>query len=321
MEYTRLGNSGLKVSRVGLGSWLTYGNATREEAAVECVDLALDLGVNLIDTADVYAKGKAEEFLGRALKGKRRENLVVATKVFGTMSDDVNDRGLSRKHVMQSCEASLRRLQTDYLDLYQCHRHDPETPMHEVVRAMDDLIRQGKVLYWGVSAWEPAEIREAVETAKELNAPPPISNQPAYNMLDRSIEAETIPVCDELGLGQIVYSPLCQGLLTGKYQQGKIPAGSRLANDSINKFMKRRLTDENFARVDALGEVAAELRVPLATLALAWCIRSQSVPAVIMGATRTRQVRENCAAATLELSADVQKAIETILTPAEEPVA
>jgi voltage-dependent potassium channel beta subunit len=314
MKYTRLGASGLKVSRVALGSWLTYGNSVEEKAARECVHLARDLGVNLFDTADVYAKGAAEEFLGRALEGFPRHELVVATKVYGTMSDDVNDRGLSRKHVMESCAASLRRLKTDYVDLYQCHRYDPETPLEEVVRAMSDLITQGKVLYWGVSEWAPGQLRDACDVSDRLGAPRPISNQPLYNMLERGIEDEVIPTCEELGLGQVVFSPLCQGVLTGKYQGGRIPAGSRLSNDAINKFMKRRLTEANFARIDALGEVAGELKVPLATLALAWCLRRENVASVIMGATTPRQVRENCAAADLVLEEGVTERIEAILS-------
>jgi voltage-dependent potassium channel beta subunit len=319
MKYARLGASGLNVSRVALGSWLTYGNAVEEAAARDCVRLAFDLGVNLFDTADVYAKGAAEEFLGRALADYRRAELVIATKVFGTMSDDVNDRGLSRKHIMESCAASLKRLQTDYIDLYQCHRHDPDTPIEEVVRAMDDLIHQGKILYWGVSEWSAAQIREVCDVTDRFRIPRPISNQPLYNMLERTVEEAVIPVSEELGLGQICFSPLCQGVLTGKYQDGEVPAGSRLSNDAINKFMKRRLTDENFERIGRLGEVAKELGVPMATLALAWCLRKQNVSAVIMGATKTRQIRENTAASELELSEDVLERIEAIIGPA--PVA
>jgi voltage-dependent potassium channel beta subunit len=315
MKYARLGASGLKVSRVALGSWLTYGNAVEETAARGCVRLAFDLGVNLFDTADVYAKGAAEEFLGGALADYRRAELVIATKVFGTMSDDVNDKGLSRKHIMESCAASLTRLRTDYIDLYQCHRHDPDTPLEEVVRAMDDLIHQGKILYWGVSEWSAEQIREVCDVADRFRIPRPISNQPLYNMLERTVEQNVIPASEELGLGQIVFSPLCQGVLTGKYQGGKIPAGSRLSNDAINKFMKRRLTDENFERIGKLGEIATELAVPMATLALAWCLRKQNVSAVIMGATHTRQIRENCAASDLELSEDVLERIEAILEP------
>lgn len=317
MEYQKLGRSGLKVSRVSLGSWLTYGNATEEGAARECVKLAFDSGINFFDTADIYAKGAAEEFLGDALKQFRRADLVIGTKVFATMSDDVNDRGLSRKHVMESCAASLVRLQTDTIDLYQCHRYDPDTPLEETVRAMGDLIRQGKVIYWGVSEWEPDQIRQACEIADGLHAPRPISNQPLYNMFERKIEAEVIPTCEELGLGQVVFSPLAQGLLTGKYQGGKVPSGSRLANDKTNKFMRRRLNEDSFARVDRLLEVAKGLGIPLAALALAWCLRQANVASVIMGATKQRQVRENVAAAEVALSAETLAELDGILGAVE----
>jgi voltage-dependent potassium channel beta subunit len=322
MEYRRLGASGVKVSVVGLGSWLTYGNAVEEQAARDCVRVALDAGVNFIDTADVYAKGEAEAFLGSALEGVRRADIVLATKVFGAMSDGVNDRGLSRKHIMESCEASLRRLKTDYIDLYQCHRHDPDVPLPEVVRAMDDLTRQGKILYWGTSEWSAEQLREATLVADRLLAPPPVSNQPLYNLLERKIEAEVVPACKELGIGQVVFSPLAQGVLTGKYLGGKVPAGSRLANDTINKFMKRRLSSENTTKVEALQAIARDVGAPLATFALAWCLREPNVSSVIMGATSTRQVRENVAAADLELSRETLKRVEEALgAGAEAPSA
>ncbi|MBL4844180.1 MAG: aldo/keto reductase family protein [Planctomycetes bacterium] len=313
MKYRRLGECGLKVSTISLGSWLTYGNAVDDAAGRECVRAALDAGVNFFDTADVYAKGAAESFLGKALAGVRRSEIVLGTKVFGRMSDEVNDAGLSRKHIMESCEASLRRLKVDYLDLYQCHRHDPETPMTEVVRAMDDLIRQGKILYWGVSCWDAETLREACETADRLLAPRPISNQPQYSLLQRDIEEDVIPASSDLGIGQVVFSPLAQGILTGKYLNGAIPADSRLANDKLNKFMKDRVTDENLTRVKALGELASELGTPLCCLALAWCLRTEAVSSVITGATKPEQVRANCLAADLELSDEALAQIQTIL--------
>lgn len=313
MKYRRLGESGLKVSAVSLGSWLTFGNAVENARGRECVRAALDAGVNFFDTADVYAKGAAESFLGGALAAIPRKELVIGTKVFGKMSDAVNDAGLSRKHIMESCEASLRRLKVDYLDLYQCHRHDPDTPMAEVVRAMDDLIRQGKILYWGVSCWSPEQLSEACETADRLLAPRPVSNQPPYSMLQREIEAEVLPTSQRLGIGQVVFSPLAQGILTGKYLDGAIPADSRLADDSLNRFMKDRVTEANHAKVKALSAIARELEVPLATLALAWCLRQVGVSSVIMGATKPEQVRANCAAADLELSEEVLTRVAAIL--------
>lgn len=314
MRYRRLGGSGLKVSVVSLGSWLTYGNAVDDDATRRCVEAALEAGINLLDTADVYAKGQAEEALGRALEGRTRRHLVLATKCFGTMSDDVNDRGLSRKHIMESCEQSLRRLRTDYIDLYQCHRYDPETPLDEVVAAMSDLVRQGKVLYWGVSCWEPEQLEAACASAERQHGVAPISNQPPYNMLQREIEAEVVPTSARLGIGQVVYSPLAQGLLTGKYLGGAVPEGSRLANDRINKFMKDRVTEANLAKVEALGAIAAELELSLPTLALAWCLREPNVASVIMGATRPEQVAENAAAGDVELEAPVLERIDAILT-------
>ena len=312
MNYRRLGESGLKVSAVSLGSWLTYGNAVEDKAARECVFAALDAGVNFFDTADVYAKGAAESFLGKALQSVRREELVLGTKVFGKMSDDVNDRGLSRKHIMASCEHSLRRLKVEAIDLYQCHRYDPETPLPEVVRAMDDLIRQGKILYWGTSCWTAAQLREACEVADRLLAPRPVSNQPPDSLLDRAIEEEVLPTSRELGIGQVVYSPLAQGILSGKYRGGKIPSDSRLADDTLNRGMKDKLSGENEARVEALAAIAGGLGIPLAQLALAWCLRDEGVSSVISGASRPEQVRQNVAAAETELSEDVRAKIEAV---------
>lgn len=315
MKYRRLGESGLKISSVSLGSWLTYGNAVESAAGRECVRAAFDAGVNFFDTADVYAKGAAESFLGVALAAYPRNELVIGTKVFGKMSEAVNDSGLSRKHIMESCDHSLRRLKVDYVDLYQCHRHDPDTPMTEVVRAMDDLIRQGKVLYWGVSCWNPDQLLDACETADRMHAPRPISNQPPYSFLQREIEEEVIPASKELGIGQVVFSPLAQGILTGKYLDGAIPADSRLADDKLNRFMKDRVTEANLERVKALQTIALELDTPLASLALAWCLRDEGVNSVIMGATKPEQVRTNCLAADLELSDEILARINAIATP------
>lgn len=314
MEYRRLGNSGLKVSVVSLGSWLTYGNAVSDSSARKCLRAAIEHGVNLIDTADVYAKGEAEACLGKLLRDYRRQEIVLATKCFGAMSDDPNDRGLSRKHVFESIHGSLKRLRTDYVDLYQCHRYDPETPLEETVRVMDDLARQGKLLYWGVSCWDEAQIQAACEIADRTGAVRPISNQPPYNMLQREVEAAVVPACERLGLGQVVFSPLAQGLLTGKYRGGEVPPGSRLANDRINSFMKERMTEANLAKVDALAGVADDLGVTLPELALAWCLRLPSVASVIVGASRPRQVKENAKAAAVQLPDDALARIEGLLS-------
>ncbi len=313
MTYTNLGRSGLKVSRVGLGSWMTYGSGVDMSTAVRCVRTAIDAGVVFIDTADMYAGGEAESMLGEILVDTRRSDLVLATKLFWPMSDNVNDRGLSRKHVFESVEASLRRLRTDYIDLYQCHRYDPETPVTEVVRAMDDLVRQGKILYWGVSCWSAAQIVDAVRVAQATNAVAPISNQPPYNMLEREIELEVVPTCEREGVSQVVFSPLAEGLLTGKYVAGEVPAGSRAAHEQYGRFLRPRMREDNFRRVAALQQVADDIGIRLSQLALAWCLRLPNVASVIMGATRPQQVSENAASAAVELSPAVLERLEAIL--------
>ncbi len=304
MEYRRLGHSGLKVSVVSLGSWLTIGNAVAEEAGRTLVHRAFEAGVNLFDTADVYNRGEGELALGRAIDGLRRERLVLASKCFFPMSDDVNDRGLSRKHIFESLHQSLRRLRVDYLDLYQCHRADPDTPIAETAMAMDDLIRQGKVLYWGISHWPAARIAEAAVFCRSHGLHPPISNQPPYSLLDRAIEAEVIPVAAQHGIGQIVFSPLAQGVLTGKYRAGKPPpAGSRAADPRINQFIQRFLTPQQLDQVQAFVALAGRLGQPPARVALAFCLARPEVASVIVGATTAQQLDENLAAAELRLDA------------------
>lgn len=326
MVYGNLGNSGLKLSCVGLGSWLTYGTEVDADTTTQCVRAALEAGINFIDTADIYALGAAETVLGQVLSklfgsksdAVRREDLVIATKVFWPMSDNVNDRGLSRKHLFESVHNSMRRLQIDYIDLYQCHRYDVDTPIEEIVRAMDDLIRQGKVLYWGTSCWTAAQITDAVRTARALGAHPPISNQPPYNMIDRHIEVDILSRSASEGVSQVVFSPLGQGLLTGKYTSQKAPSGTRAANERLGRFLRPTLTDENLQRVAQLGTLAKELDMPLAQLALAWCLRQSNVTSVIIGATKPEQVTQNAGAATRRLSAEVIDRIEAIL--ANKPV-
>ncbi|MCA9320910.1 MAG: aldo/keto reductase family protein [Planctomycetes bacterium] len=313
MKYRRLGSSGVKVSTVALGSWLTFGHAVDEDKTRRCVERAFELGINFIDTADVYALGACETVLGRVLEGKRRSDYVLATKVFFPMGDGPNDAGLSRKHIIESIEASCRRLRTDYVDLYQCHRHDPEVDVAEVVRTMNDLIRRGRILYWGVSMWPAARIMEAVSLARAEHLEPPVTNQPVYNLLQREIETEVLPVSDELGVGQIVYSPLAQGLLTGKYRGGRVPDDSRAADPRSNHFMKRRMTPENFERIDRLEGLAKELDTSLARLSLAFCLRHEGVDAVIVGATRPDQLTDNAGAVDIHLDAEVLQRIDAIL--------
>lgn len=301
MQYRQLGRSGLQVSEIALGSWLTYGATVDVTAASRIVARALELGVNLFDTADVYASGAAEESLREALRGVARHKVVIATKAFFPMSDDVNDRGLSRKHLFESVEASLRRLGTDYVDLHQCHRADDTVPMDETVRAYEDLIRAGKVLYWGVSEWSAKQITDAVRTAESWGGYGPISNQPQYSMLRRGIEKKLIRTCKREGIGQIVWSPMAQGVLTGKYATGVRPGGTRAAHPFQSRFMEAFLTEEVLARVEQLRPLAASLDLTMSQLALAWCLRQPNVASAIVGATTPAQIEENAKAAGVEL--------------------
>ncbi len=313
MQYRNLGRSGLQVSEVSLGSWLTLGSSVDRERTREIVETAFELGINFFDTADVYANGAGEEALGYALSGIPRPYVVIATKCFFPMSAHPNDRGLSRKHIVESVEASLRRLGTDYLDLHQCHRPDPSTPIEETVCAYEDLIRQGKILYWGVSEWRAAHIVDACRIADARHAYRPVSNQPQYSILRRQIEREVVPVSEREGVGQVVFSPLAQGVLTGKYSGGKRPTGTRAADDERNQFMGAFLQEDVLARVDELAGLAADLRVSLAQLALAWCLRRRNVASVIVGATSAKQIAENAEASGLRIPPDVEARIDAIL--------
>jgi voltage-dependent potassium channel beta subunit len=312
MEYRALGRSGLRVSEVSLGSWLTLGSSVDRESTREIVHRAYDLGINFFDTADVYADGQAEEMLGQALRAIPRRYVVIASKAFFPMSEHPNDRGLSRKHLFESVEASLRRLGTDYLDLHQCHRADPSTPVEETVCAYEDLIRQGKVLYWGVSEWSGAQIAEACRIADRRIAYRPVSNQPQYSLLRRQIEAEVLPACRGEGLSQIVFSPLAQGVLSGKYSGGTRPPGSRAADARRNTFMRAYLEPATLARVDRLAALANELGVSPAQLALAWCLREPGVASVIAGATRVAQLEENAKASGVRIPAELLARIDAI---------
>lgn len=311
MEYRHVGQAGIKISEIALGAWLTFGADVDEETTRACVKAAVDNGVNFLDNADIYARGEAERVVGQVIRdlGLRRQDLVLSSKVFWPMSEGVNDRGLSRKHIMESVEGSLRRMGTDYFDLYFCHRYDPETPVEEVVRAMDDLVHQGKVLYWGTSVWSAAQIEAAVGTARAANAYPPQVEQPRYNMLDRHIEPEILPVCAKYGIGVTVFSPLAQGLLTGKYNKG-IPPESRGARTD---WMKGELIEENVVKVRQLTALAEELGLTMSQLALAWILRRPEISAAIVGATRPEQVLASVRASGVRLGADVLERIEGIL--------
>lgn len=305
MQYRRLGDAGVKVSTVGLGSWLTYGGPVEEAEARACVDRAYDLGVNFFDTANVYSAGQAEVAMGKFLAGYPRDSYVLATKVYFSMGEGPNDRGLSRKHVFEQCHHSLRRLGVDYIDLYQCHRFDAETPLEETCSIMNDLIRQGKILYWGVSEWRADQIRRVVDICADRGWSAPVSNQPEYNILQPSIEDEVLPTCDELGIGNVVWSPLAQGVLTGKYRSlDDLPSGSRATGEAAG-FMGRYMRAEVLDVVQELAAIADQAGCSLAQLALAWCLRQPRVSSVIVGATRVEHVDQNVAAADLEIGADV----------------
>jgi aryl-alcohol dehydrogenase-like predicted oxidoreductase len=314
MDYRHLGRSGLKISEIAYGNWITHGSQVEEQAAAACVGAALDEGITTFDTADAYAGGRAEEVLGRALHGVRRESIEIFTKVYWPTGDGPNDRGLSRKHITESLHASLRRLGTDYVDLYQAHRYDHETPIQETMRAFDDLVRAGKVLYVGVSEWRAEEISAALQAADELGLDRIVSNQPQYNMLWRVIEAEVVPLCEKEGLGQIVWSPIAQGVLTGKYAPGAaLPAESRATDASGSGFMRELLTDEVLTAVQGLAPVAAEAGLSLAQLAVAWTLQNPNVSAAIIGATRPEQVRENVRASGVRLDAALMRQIDEVL--------
>ncbi|MBX6384759.1 MAG: aldo/keto reductase family protein [Microbispora sp.] len=319
MEYRHLGRSGLYVSEISYGNWITHGSQVEEDAAIQCVHAALDEGVTTFDTADVYAGTRAEEVLGRALKGVRRESLEIFTKVYWPTGSGKNDRGLSRKHIMESINGSLRRLQTDYVDLYQAHRFDFETPLEETLRAFDDLVRQGKVLYVGVSEWTADQIARALKIADEMGFDRLVSNQPQYSMLWRVIEAEVVPLCEKEGVGQIVWSPIAQGVLTGKYLPGQPPpAGSRATDPTGSGFIGRLMNDEVLRRVQELKPIAADLGLTMAQLAVAWVLQNPNVSSAIVGASKPEQVRDNVKASGVKLDAEVLKKIDDVLGPVVE---
>jgi len=313
MEYRRLGKSGLKVSAISLGAWINFGSErTAEDAAAEIIRYAIEQGINFIDVADVYAGGQAEVVVGRAIQGLRRSDLVLSTKAYWPMSDNVNDRGLSRKHIIESVHASLKRFGTDYIDIFFCHRFDKETPVEETVRALDDLITQGKLLYWGTSMWNADNLSEAAEAADRLLRQRPVTEQPLYNMLDRDVVDGSLErTAARLGIGLVVWSPLAQGVLTGKYNDG-IPDDSRY-NHVDREWFARQLTDERLNKVRAISQVASELGTTTAALAIAWTLKNPVVSSAIIGATKTTQVDENLKALEVVIDDATVARIDAIL--------
>ncbi len=315
MQYRKLGNTGMYISEITYGNWITHGSQVETDAAIKCVRTALDLGITTLDTADVYAGTKAESVMGRALKGVKRESYELFTKVYWPTGSGKNDRGLSRKHIMESCNASLKRLNTDYVDLYQAHRFDFETPLEETLGAFDDLIRSGKVLYIGFSEWTAEQISAALKIQDQKGYYRFISSQPQYSMLWRVIESQVVPLSEKEGIGQIVWSPIAQGVLTGKYLPGgKIPAGSRATDkkggkDMIASFMKEPILQA----VQKLIPIARKVDLTLAQLAVAWVLQNPNVSSAIIGATKPAQIKENVKAAGVKLEKSIMDEIDLVL--------
>jgi aryl-alcohol dehydrogenase-like predicted oxidoreductase len=318
MEYRKLGSSGMYISALAYGNWVTHGEQIDQDAATSCVRKALDLGITTFDTADAYAGTRAESALGEALRGTRREGLEIFTKVYFPTGEGKNDRGLSRKHIMESINGSLGRLGTDYVDLYQAHRYDYETPLEETMQAFADVVRSGKALYIGVSEWTVEEIRAGAALAKDLGIQL-ISNQPQYSMLWRVIEEEIVPTSIELGIGQICWSPLAQGVLTGKYVPGQAaPAESRFAAEDGSLKENRYLADGILERVQLLKPLALEAGLSMARLAVAWVLQNSNVSAAIVGASRPEQLEDNAKAAGVKLDESILARIDELLDPVAE---
>lgn len=314
MKYRNVGASGLKVSQVAVGSWMTdLSGGAAVDVARDTIRLAYDKGVNFFDCADAYSGGEAEKFLGKCLKEYPRSKLVISSKVFFPSGSGANEWGLSRKHIREQIDRSLKNMQVDYLDMYFCHRFDPTTPVEETMRALDDLVHQGKILYYGVSEWSPVQITKALGIIKEMNLYPMTVLQPQYNMVDRYIEDEIFGICKENGMGIVPFSPLAQGLLTGKYRKGQpIPEGSR-ATHQADRQINNLLTDRNLEIVDQLAKVADDLGMPMSVMVLAWTLRDPVISSVITGATKPSQLENNVLAGDIELPQDAINAIEKIL--------
>ncbi|MGD2163039.1 MAG: aldo/keto reductase [Anaerolineales bacterium] len=322
MEYRNMGRTGLKLSRLAFGSWVTFGDQIDSAKASELIHLAYDRGINYFDNADIYANGKSEEVMGHAIQDLPREALVLSSKVFWKTMPGPNGRGLSRKHIMESCDASLQRMGIDYLDLYFCHRYDPETPLEEVVRAMEDLVRQGKILYWGTSEWRAGQIARAFTIAERWGAYPPVVEQPQYNMLvRRKMEDELVQAADDLGFGMVTWSPLKYGLLTGKYNEGMPEEETRLTREPT--WAESVVTEERVEKVRKLTALAEKIGMSMPQLAIAWALRIPQVTSVILGATKTSHLEDNLQAldGVDKLSEDVLEQIEEILDNKPEPVA
>ena len=315
MQYRTLGHSGLKLSVIGLGSWLTFGNTVERDATRACVLAAWERGVNFIDTANVYAKGAAEDVLGPILRELNRDELVLATKVYFPMGDGVNERGLSRKHIRSQIEHSLRRLDVEYVDLYQCHRYDPSTPLEETCEAMNDLVRRGLVLYWGVSEWNADQIAAAVTLCRARGWAVPISNQPQYSALWRRIEARVLPTCEAYGLGNVVWSPIAMGILSGKYTDASHPPAGTRAAGAYREMMEDYFTQPVLDAVQKLKPLAERNGITLVQLALGWVLHRPAVTSAIVGASNAKHVAENVAAGDVELDAHTVDEINRILEP------
>jgi voltage-dependent potassium channel beta subunit len=315
MRYRKLGRWGTRVSAVGLGSWLTYGGSVEEDAAKACIVRAFERGINFFDTANVYSRGRAEEIVGRTIAQFDRDDIVLATKVYFPMGDGPNDQGLSRKHIREQIDRSLRRLGTEYVDLYQCHRYDVNTPLDETCAAMNDLVRAGKILYWGVSEWTADQIAGAVLLCRAHGWAEPVSNQPQYSALWRRIEPRVLPTCREYGLGNVVWSPLAMGVLTGKYTDAsQPPAGTRAAGRAAG-MMEDYFTQPILDAVQRLRPLAEQSHCTLAQLALAWCLRDEVISSVIVGATKPEQIDDNVAAVDLDIDPELFVELERILAP------
>ena len=318
MKYRNLGKCGAKVSVISLGSWLTIGGTVDNKKSGNLIKLGYDKGINFFDTADVYNYGMAEITLGKSLKDFRRQDLFIASKCFGKMSDEPNDKGLSRKHIFESVHKSLKNLKTDYIDLYQCHRYDPDTTLGETCRAFNTMIEQGKILYWGVSEWSKDEIKNALEICEKYNLHKPVSNQPQYSLFSRDIESNGVQdICRENGIGLVVWSPLAQGVLTGKYNKKKIENDSRLKDKKNNAFVKNFVNDENLNKVGELIKLSEKTGISVSNLALAWCLRDETVSSAITSATKESQLKENIKASETELTEEILTEIEKIFKSAK----
>ena len=314
MRLRQLGDSDLRVSEIGLGSWLTYGGGVSDEQARACVDAAFETGVNFIDTANVYALGAAEEFLGDVLASRPRDSYVLATKLYFPMDDTGENQGLSRRQVEKQLDDSLRRLRTDHVDLYQCHRYDPQTPLEETMEALSDAVRLGKARYIGFSEWTPRQIEASLDLSRTHGWETFVSSQPQYSLLHRDPEDEVIPLCRENGISQVVWSPLAQGVLTGKYRPGEAPPeGSRATSERMGRLIGRFIRDEVLERVQRLVPVAERLGITMSQLALAWVLREPNVASAIVGASRPEQVRDNAAASGIGLDGETLAEVDRAL--------